>query len=958
MAGRVRAALKVRPGEGGVVVRLLAMMFVGMAGAAVGATGVESLFFSRYGTDAIPGMYLAVGPLTCVVMLGLSVRLSGDALRLLLRLPLAIAVGLVVARGVLALDLEWFYPVLWLVMMVLWTSQMMGSWGIAGAVSDTRQAKRLFPLYGVGLIAGSALGGLVTGPLAALVQTENLLLVWAGTAVAAALLARSVVRGRVPVRKRRGRRERPPLEELTSGVRDLWRSPLLRSMATSIVLFGFLYFLLTFLFARAATARFPATEDLAGFLGLFMGTSSVAGLLTGLLVANRLFARFGIPAMMAVLALVYVAGYAAVGAGASFVVLVGFRFVQVVWVNAVWATGWQALFNVVPPEHRPRTRSLMDAGPMQLGVMLAGAVLIAADRAIGSDRLYLVGIAAAALAVWSTWRVRRAYGGALVEALRAGNPDVFRTEAAPFGSIGDDAAATAVVTAGVADPDPAVRRLSMAILGDVASPAAEPALVAGLEDPDAAIRSAAVQALARAGRAPAVRTLLGDPDPDVRAGAAGVLLPAEDAHDVLVAMSEDGRASWRSAAAAFLGRDPERLAVALTDPDPSVRRAAANAAGDERGIAPLIEALGDADPSVRDAAARSLAGIGAPARAELLRAMGRTDLEAGALSALANFAGPLPPELRRLAHDRAAAARRYHREWLAARSDGDERMAFLAHCLRFRAVDLATRALRAVSGGRNPDAMATAIENLSSRDPQQRANALETLEAIGDTDLIRPLLGIWEGGNGSSTGPPLLVTELLDDPDPWVRACAVAVARSLDGVEPARIRSLADSDPDPLVREAAAARSEGGSMETLSTLSMLERVMFLRKVPMFGELPPEDLKRIAEVATEHAYPDGEVIAEEGEGGDEMHIVVTGAIRVLTRRGTGETEIARREPGEFVGEMAIIDDAPRMASLVCDGTVRTLSLHRRNFVRILRERPDVSLGVMRNLCDRLRSVSSA
>jgi CRP/FNR family transcriptional regulator, cyclic AMP receptor protein len=202
------------------------------------------------------------------------------------------------------------------------------------------------------------------------------------------------------------------------------------------------------------------------------------------------------------------------------------------------------------------------------------------------------------------------------------------------------------------------------------------------------------------------------------------------------------------------------------------------------------------------------------------------------------------------------------------------------------------------------------------------------------------------------------VAELVDDPDPWVRACAVAAAGSLDAVAPDRARSLAGTDPHELIREAAPARSEGGSMETLSTLSTLERVMFLRKVPMFGDLPPEDLKQIADVATEHAYPDGEVIAEEGEGGDEMHIVVTGVIRVTTGRAGSETEIARREPGELVGEMAIIDDAPRMASLVCAGGVRTLSLHRRNFVRILRERPDVSLGVMRNLCERLRSTASA
>jgi CRP-like cAMP-binding protein len=143
-------------------------------------------------------------------------------------------------------------------------------------------------------------------------------------------------------------------------------------------------------------------------------------------------------------------------------------------------------------------------------------------------------------------------------------------------------------------------------------------------------------------------------------------------------------------------------------------------------------------------------------------------------------------------------------------------------------------------------------------------------------------------------------------------------------------------------------------VETLSTLSLLERVLFLRRVPLFADLSPADLKHIAEVASEHAYPDGEVIAEQGEPGEEMHIVVAGEIRVVVGGGAEPGhEVARRGSGEYVGEMAILGEATRMASLVCTDSVRTLSLDRRSFERILRERPDVSLGVMRVLSDRLR-----
>jgi CRP/FNR family transcriptional regulator, cyclic AMP receptor protein len=64
-------------------------------------------------------------------------------------------------------------------------------------------------------------------------------------------------------------------------------------------------------------------------------------------------------------------------------------------------------------------------------------------------------------------------------------------------------------------------------------------------------------------------------------------------------------------------------------------------------------------------------------------------------------------------------------------------------------------------------------------------------------------------------------------------------------------------------------------------------------------------------------------------------------------------VARRGPGYIVGEMAIVAEQPRMASLVAVGHVRTLSIDRTRFQRILRERPDAALAVMRELVARLQ-----
>ena len=957
---RVRGMLRIRPGEERTAFRLLGLMLMGMAGAAVGANGVESLFFSRFGPDFLPYLYLTLGPITFAVMTVTGSRLEGEATQFLVRLPLALAAAVLVARGILELDLRWFYPVLWLVMMVLWVAQLMGSWGLAGAVSDTRQAKRLFPLYGAGLIAGAVIGGLATGPLANAVHADNLLFVWAGALVAAHVLARSVAGPReANLRPRRRERRVGPLGLVRQGLGDVLAWPLLRWMSLSLILLTALYFTVALLFAEAATARFPRTEDLAGFLGLFMGATNGAALLVSLVVAPRLFARFGLPAMVVALAGIYLAGYGALTLVSTFGALVAFRFVQMVWFNGVWATAWQALFNVVPAERRARTRSFMDAGPLQAGIMFSGILLILADRVLARSHLYAVGAVAALVALWSMWRARRAYADALMEALRSGNPDVFRSEEEPFGGFRDDADAFAAVAAGASHPDPALRRISMEILADVADAESAPAMVPKLVDPDPAVRTAAVRGLVRTGAAhDAIRPLLGDPDPSVRAGAAGGLLPDAQARSVLEEMCRDERPPWRAAALeALTGESGELVAAGLNDPDPSVRRAAVRALARTQQVAPvnlLVNALRDGDESVRNAAVDALVTIGTAAEDALVAVLSDPDLQAGALAALTAIPGPAPQALLDYARHQVQRAGHYHRLWLAGRSGGNDPMQLLAHGARARALEHGINALRAVGRRGNPESMAIAVENLSSRDPQQRANALETLEAVGDQELVRPLLVLWDVPPDTRRAEGPVIAELLGDPDPWLRACAALAAGSVSDIDLTRVAALATCDPHPLVREAATVTLKGDTLKTLSTLSLLERVMFLRKVPLFEELSPADLKHIAEVASEHAYPDGELIAEQGDPGDEMHIVVSGQIGVMRADdGSEPAEIARRFPGEYVGEMAIISDEPRVASLVCEGAVRTLSLDRRQFERILRERPSASLAVMRVLCDRLR-----
>jgi CRP-like cAMP-binding protein len=137
---------------------------------------------------------------------------------------------------------------------------------------------------------------------------------------------------------------------------------------------------------------------------------------------------------------------------------------------------------------------------------------------------------------------------------------------------------------------------------------------------------------------------------------------------------------------------------------------------------------------------------------------------------------------------------------------------------------------------------------------------------------------------------------------------------------------------------------------TLTTqVPLVERVIFLRKVPLFEALPPQELEPIAAVAEEELFSEGEPLAVRGDPGDTLYVIVDGQVQVL---GADEQELAVRGPGDFIGEMAVISSKPRAASLVAMSDVRVLELHKPAFEAILRERPETALAMMRILCDLL------
>ncbi|HZD55680.1 MAG TPA: HEAT repeat domain-containing protein [Anaerolineales bacterium] len=1007
-AARLASFFRIRSNESRMVALVTGMMFFASAGGAIGSPGIEALFYARFGVQFLPYMYIALGIATLAASLLISTVLGRvSARRLYVNLPLILGAVLGAARLLLAAGFNWFYPLLWLGMNMYWILQSLYSWGLAGEVCDARQAKRLFPLFGAGGIFGLTLGGLVTQPFVAWLGADNLLLIWVVGLLLSYVLARTLMGTSKIAYRRRPRRPTGMLDEILLGYRFARRSPLLHWMAIAAVLFAVLYYSLVFPFSKAAAANFPDEDVLAGFLGLFNGISSGAAILASLLLANRIYARFGFMTSILIYPLLYLTGFAILFVYGAFPVLVALRFTQLLWSDGVSEGANQAMYNVVPADQREQTRAFVRGVANQFGISLVGVILVIGQQTLRPQHMYLIGLSAAALTTFLVWRARHAYGQAVVDALRAGQPHLFFAEEQPFGGFRQDAAAIDAVLAGINSPEVAVRRVSAEILGNLSLPRATDAIVRALADEDATVRRAVLRSIARANAAsallevlialddpdPGVRLqgvetvrqlagypkgvivhlelLLGDPDPAVRSRVAAILLeigPHPEAERILIEMASQEELHARleafKALADWGSQEAYDLAArSLDDPLPVVRAAAATIMAhiDARAcLFPLVETLGDEDRSVRRAAAQALQGIGTPAVEPVVAALSDPQLESGALLALEGLPVSRSADaIQNYARDRVATALRYHDLWRSVgRSDRpDERLQLLADSLRDASLRYAIHALNAIALFGDREGIALAIENLDSNNMNQRANAIETLESLGQPEVVRPLLDLWESGERPEPSRSDWMQTLLDDPDPWLRACTAFIAS--DCVHEAKIQAqlatLAHSDPDALVRESAANALNGGpKMETLATLSIMERILFLRKVPIFSHLPPADLKQIAEIAREQLFSQGQVIVRQGEPGYEMFIIVSGEVQVSVKPGDGEEiEIARRHPGEFVGEMAIISQEPRMASLIAATEVRTLSIDQEQFEGILRLRPETSLAVIRVLGNRLR-----
>lgn len=268
-----------------------------------------------------------------------------------------------------------------------------------------------------------------------------------------------------------------------------------------------------------------------------------------------------------------------------------------------------------------------------------------------------------------------------------------------------------------------------------------------------------------------------------------------------------------------------------------------------------------------------------------------------------------------------------------------------------------------------------------------RAAAIETLDNMLPRDLRAAVLPLLEGGRTRAAQKRLsrddriaeIATRPLASTHAWTKTCALALVTHREGLD----RSLVEAvkGPDRMVREAAGAAAARLGMDVVvrayelsaipemdltntrglalnsplfpgkrsPMLLTIEKVMILKSVALFADLPESMLADVAGALAEAEVAAGERIVEEGAVGTAMYIIVSGAVTLAT----GGKRLAVLGPREVFGELAALDPSPRTATATATEDTHLFRIEADVLYELMSDSTDFTRALVAGLCRRLR-----
>ena len=135
-------------------------------------------------------------------------------------------------------------------------------------------------------------------------------------------------------------------------------------------------------------------------------------------------------------------------------------------------------------------------------------------------------------------------------------------------------------------------------------------------------------------------------------------------------------------------------------------------------------------------------------------------------------------------------------------------------------------------------------------------------------------------------------------------------------------------------------------------MSLKEEVDTLRAIPLFSKIEPAKLKLLAFTSQRLSYAIGEELCRQGEPGDSAYIILDGEAEVAIDTPTGRIRVAKVARNDVIGEIAILCDVPRTATVTATKPLEALRIDKDTFFRLVNEFPQMAVEIMRELARRL------
>ena len=139
-------------------------------------------------------------------------------------------------------------------------------------------------------------------------------------------------------------------------------------------------------------------------------------------------------------------------------------------------------------------------------------------------------------------------------------------------------------------------------------------------------------------------------------------------------------------------------------------------------------------------------------------------------------------------------------------------------------------------------------------------------------------------------------------------------------------------------------------------MNLNEEVEILKGVPLFSKVEPARLKLIAFTGERVNYAEGQEIFHQGDVGDAMYVILGGVADVLLETPGGQIRVAELKKNSFVGDIAILCDVPRTATIKAREPLSTLKISKDMFFRLVAEFPQMAIEMMRELAHRLEDTN--